>query len=56
MKGPIDKQGYSELSHNLRHNFPINLRSQIWLWLTEKGRVSHLHLYKKLLLHESESA
>ncbi|CAD8066846.1 unnamed protein product [Paramecium sonneborni] len=47
MKGSFEDQGYSELSYNLRHNFPLDLRCQVWFWLTEKARIKNL-LYQKL--------
>ncbi|CAD8062898.1 unnamed protein product [Paramecium sonneborni] len=47
MKKSFEDQGYAELSYNLRHNFPLNLRCQVWFWLTEKARIKNL-LYQKL--------
>ncbi|CAK75621.1 unnamed protein product (macronuclear) [Paramecium tetraurelia] len=47
MKRSFEDQGYSELSYNLRHNFPLELRCQVWFWLTEKARIKSC-LYQKL--------
>ncbi|CAD8059688.1 unnamed protein product [Paramecium primaurelia] len=47
LKGSSEDQGYSELSYNLRHNFPLDLRCQVWIWLTEKARIKNV-LYQKL--------
>lgn len=43
MKKPVDPNTFSELSYNLRHNFPWNFRKAIWYWLCEKGRTKGLY-------------